>query len=284
MAKFDKNGKDTDNFFCAQVFNKDTDLFSPDMHRFYEILFFLSGNITYYIEDQACDIESGDILIIDMDTLHYPQKKKNARLNRIALDLDPKYVELLSTSDTDLTYCFKQPRTMIHRAKCNPEEYRQLITLFESLLNVQTKKFFGSDVLGDAFVIQLLVLINKMVYNLDGKLIESVPVQESIVNQIEYYISQKFNEDIRLDQFEEQFFLSKYHICRKFKEAKGISIHAFLTEKRLEHALSLLKLGMPVHEVYLQCGFNDYSSFYRAFVKKHGISPKEFIKDYQTMK
>lgn len=38
MAKFDKNGKDTDNFFCAQVFNKDTDLFSPDMHRFYEIL------------------------------------------------------------------------------------------------------------------------------------------------------------------------------------------------------------------------------------------------------
>lgn len=106
MAKFDKNGKDTDNFFCAQVFNKDTDLFSPDMHRFYEILFFLSGNITYYIEDQACDIESGDILIIDMDTLHYPQKKKNARLNRIALDLDPKYVELLSTSDTDLTYCF----------------------------------------------------------------------------------------------------------------------------------------------------------------------------------
>lgn len=133
-------------------------------------------------------------------------------------------------------------------------------------------------------MIQLLVLINKMFYNLDGKLIESVPVQESIVNQIEYYISQKFNEDIRLDQFEEQFFLSKYHICRKFKEAKGISIHAFLTEKRLEHALSLLKLGMPVHEVYLQCGFNDYSSFYRAFVKKHGISPKEFIKDYQTMK
>ena len=85
MAKFDKNGKDTDNFFCAQVFNKDTDLFSPDMHRFYEIPFLPQWNITYYIEDQACDIESGDILIIDMDTLHYPQKKEECPIKSYSI-------------------------------------------------------------------------------------------------------------------------------------------------------------------------------------------------------
>lgn len=284
MAKFNKDGSNNEKYFCAQVFNKTTDLFFPDMHKFYEILFFLSGNVTYVINDKICNINCGDVLIIDMNAVHYPKMKKDAKLNRIALNLDPEYVEQLSTEITDLSYCFKQNRMTIHRANCKPEEYKQLITLFENLLNIQTKNYFASDVLGDAFVIQLLVLINKMFYDLDGKNANTMPEQASIVNQIEYYISQRFNEDITLDIFEEQFYLSKFHICRKFKDAKGISIHAFLTEKRLDHAISLLNLGMPIHDIYSECGFNDYSNFYRAFTKKFGVGPKEYLRNKQMIK
>lgn len=33
---------------------------------------------------------------------------------------------------------------------------------------------------------------------------------------------------------------------------------------------------VPVTKVYLLFGFHDYSSFYRAFKKEYGISPKDF--------
>ena len=77
MAKFKKNGNIDENYYCEQVFNKATDLFSPDKHIFYEILFFLSGNVTYIINDKVCNIDSGDILIIDINTIHYPKMKEN---------------------------------------------------------------------------------------------------------------------------------------------------------------------------------------------------------------
>lgn len=35
-------------------------------------------------------------------------------------------------------------------------------------------------------------------------------------------------------------------------------------------------VDVPVTKVYLLFGFHDYSSFYRAFKKEYGISPKDF--------
>ncbi|RGM07135.1 helix-turn-helix domain-containing protein, partial [Hungatella hathewayi] len=42
------------------------------------------------------------------------------------------------------------------------------------------------------------------------------------------------------------------------------------------YSLNGILSGIPFGELYHQYGFSDYTSFYRAFKKEFGLSPKEF--------
>jgi AraC-like DNA-binding protein len=47
-------------------------------------------------------------------------------------------------------------------------------------------------------------------------------------------------------------------------------------ERRLNLARREIFLGAKATAVYTQCGFSDYSTFYRAFKQEFGISPRQF--------
>ena len=63
---------------------------------------------------------------------------------------------------------------------------------------------------------------------------------------------------------------------RKFKNQIGSSIHSYVIQKRLILAKSLISDGFSMSTVCSKCGFNDYSSFVRAFKKAYGVSPSNY--------
>ena len=64
---------------------------------------------------------------------------------------------------------------------------------------------------------------------------------------------------------------------RVFKSATGFSVWEYITGKRLASARNLIRAGVPATHAFTSCGFNDYSSFYRLYVKKFGVPPKADI-------
>ena len=67
--------------------------------------------------------------------------------------------------------------------------------------------------------------------------------------------------------------LSKFHFCRVFKKAAGVSPMALLSRLRIERAKELLKKGKPVSLTCLEVGFSDISSFIRHFKKAACCTP-----------
>ena len=88
------------------------------------------------------------------------------------------------------------------------------------------------------------------------------------------YLDSHLTEEITADTLAEQFFLSKFHMMRRFREQTGTTIHSYLTERRLFLARDLLAQGIPSTEVCYQAGFGSYSSFSRAYGKFFGTTPK----------
>jgi len=105
--------------------------------------------------------------------------------------------------------------------------------------------------------------------------ITSVP-KESKLSQIKEYMDQHFNEPIQLDDLAEISDMSKFSILRKFKTQFKVSPHAYLINKRINHAKQLLINGETVAATAVTCGFFDQSHFVKAFRQYVGIAPVDY--------
>lgn len=103
--------------------------------------------------------------------------------------------------------------------------------------------------------------------------------QQSLsVNDVYYYIRDHLGEDLSLDALAEKLYFNKYYIAHEFKRTAGMPIHQYIVKKRLEHALDLLRRGMPVHQAAAAAGFSDYAHFIRTFKKEYGLPPKKYCR------
>ncbi|MCR4661395.1 MAG: AraC family ligand binding domain-containing protein, partial [Clostridia bacterium] len=84
---------------------KEVDLHS---HDFYELYYFISGKVSYVIDNMEYLLLPGDILLISPDNLHRPSFYENLEYERIVLWINPKYVRSLSSKTTNLGICFSQ--------------------------------------------------------------------------------------------------------------------------------------------------------------------------------
>lgn len=100
----------------------------------------------------------------------------------------------------------------------------------------------------------------------------SASCDEKIVAILKY-LNLHLTEPQSVDRLSRQFYISKYHMMRRFKAETGYTIHGYLTEKRLFLAREKIAAGEPLRQVSEGCGFGDYSSFSRAYKKRFGVSP-----------
>lgn len=100
------------------------------------------------------------------------------------------------------------------------------------------------------------------------------------VKKAKHYIDEHFQEAITRESLSEALHFSAGHLAKSFKKEMGISLGAYIIEKRMEQAKYLLrKGGIPVMEVALLVGYDNFSYFSRLFKLKNGISPKEYQKE-----
>ena len=62
-------------------------------------------------------------------------------------------------------------------------------------------------------------------------------------------------------------------MMRRFREETGYTIPHYVTEKRLLLAQQLLEQGITPGEAALRCGYQEYSTFARAYKKQFGQTP-----------
>lgn len=101
-------------------------------------------------------------------------------------------------------------------------------------------------------------------------------VSDSITRAVKY-INDKIFSDIGIDEIAAFVSISKYHFCRCFKAAMGITVMEYILKTRIMLAKRMLEEGeLSVTEISYKCAFSGVSYFCRAFKIETGLSPREY--------
>lgn len=248
-------------------------------HDFYEVYFFISGNVEYSVEGKIYEMKKGDILLINPLELHQPRiTPDQGDYERIVLWINKDYLFSLSSNDTSLTRCFDNTNpdhTNLLRLSYSAQE--QLGIMLSELIKEQNSEVYAKDLACKALLLRILVELNRLCVSYREKHETESTLSPFILSVLDY-INQHYCEKLSLSSVASEFYVSKYYLSHTFNSVVGTSVHRYITLKRLIHAKQMLTSGIKPTTVAANCGFNDYAGFYRAFTGEYGITPAEYCK------
>lgn len=270
---YDIRNHDYELFHYKNPYYRTSDFHS---HDFYEVYFFLDGLVTYYVEEQVYDLVRGNVLIIPPGKMHRPVvQKRELVYDRFVLWLDTDYVSMLDDEKGNLLH-------MLHRMEhlgeylllLPPQELRFVSHLMDRLIRLRETGSAMSELCQSAYLtIVLSALYDQFEQSNFGE--KNRPKADMIPRIIEY-INTNLTKPMTLDDISNEFFISKYHLIRKFKQYTNATVYDYIIAKRIILAKKLIREGLSATAAAEQCGFSDYSNFYKAFTAKAGMTPGKF--------
>ena len=89
------------------------------------------------------------------------------------------------------------------------------------------------------------------------------------------YINNNLHKHFTITTLAIEFHISESHLAHVFKKDLHIPIHKYILEKRLILANKRIRNSENATQVAVECGFRDYSGFYKQYKKMFGMSPSK---------
>lgn len=251
-------------------------------HDFYEVYFFLGGNVEYSVEGRNYHLEPGDLLLISPLDLHQPRVSPDREpYERIVLWLNPAFLNSFSTQNTSLTRCFDMSLpTHTNRLRLTPAQRANVLAALGALVWESHGDAYAGNVAAMGILLQFLAELNRLALECQPKH-EPTDRSAPLMTQVLDYINRHYGDELSLGALSARFFVSKYHLSHEFNRLVGTSVYRYIILKRLMIAKQMLSGGVPPTDVYRNCGFKDYANFYRTFKAEYGVSPKQFAGSFR---
>lgn len=251
-------------FYYEDIDTSQNERFFLHTHNEYEIYMFFEGDSRYVVEERSYDLAPNDIIIVRKNEMHRVFHNSNTRYHRAVIWVSPKFFKKYGCPEYEEAFLNTGQENKINRK-----------LVFESGLYdafMRVKKYSNDFTYTDsavitASVIEVLYLINRITS------FDKADQYDKTVKNITTYINNHFTEEISLDTIAEKFYISKYYLCHKFKNATGLTILQYIQQRRLNYAMQLHKSGETLFSSAIAAGFGDYSAFYRAYKKEYKKQP-----------
>lgn len=243
-------------------------------HTFHKIILLLAGRAGYAVEGERYELTPGDFVLVGRGSIHRPVVASGDYYERMILYISPACLEALAAEDCDPAECFRlaqQSFQYVYRDEAG-SRVRQL---FQTLHETITRGGYGASLLTQAQFTELMVEVNRICRAGHGV---GASGGDSKVVSLLQYLNLHLTEPLSIEDLSARFYISKYHMMRRFRRETGYSIHGYLSEKRLLLAQQLLAQGAAPSEVFTRVGYQDYSTFSRAYKKQFGRGPSADVR------
>ena len=238
---------------------------SNHCHDTYEILYVSDGRGKYYVEGAHFNLKPRTILLIRPFQHHC-----------VKLDSDSVYERYVLHFHSGML-CKEIRQTLDKMAGSGESESGSFFSpasISQDIISLFDKLDRGDQFPEEERLMYLRLMLSELVLLLSVASKERIAHENlDVCSQVAKYINDFLDQRITLDDIAKRFFVSKYYLCRSFKKYSGVSIHSYITNKRVIYAKRLMEEGETASGAAYKVGFGDYSAFYRAYVKILGMPP-----------
>ena len=238
-------------------------------HVFYELYFLHAGNRDYVIDGEVFNLKNGCIALIKPGHMHMTE---GGSYDRILIQFKHNYLEthFNQVIVDKLLRCFE-----INYIRIPVIYLEQVKYLFARLVKGYNKIDESLLVIHLAELLLTLYECSKE----DNQQKDAPLFSDKRVTKILKYINTNYAEIENLSHISDAFFISKYYLCRLFKDSVGMTLITYLNSVKISHAMELLKTtDKYITVISSECGFNSPVQFSNTFKKHIKMSPKDYRK------
>ena len=238
------------------------DILGKEIHPYHEIFFYIGGNAKFVSESGTKELTPHTTIIIPKETFHCFINSGDDRnyircvfnfqeIPELDFIISKKLNKIFFTKDTKITDIFIKLQDLADKQIPDYEK------------NVFMKSFF----------MQLLVYLeedndnnvnNSKVHNITQKAIE--------------YIKNNIDKPLSIKELSRILYVSESYLSHVFKNDLHIPIHRYILKIRLTAANKKIKNSVSPTQAAIECGFHDYSGFYKQYKKMFGVVPRDYKK------
>ena len=260
-------------FDHAIDFSPAKDKFSTHTHDMIEINYFITGKASFTVEGNVYRRKPDEILLLRPAETHMPIMDSPEPYERITVHISPGYLRQICTFDEELLKPFFERELGVFNrydhSQFGSDHWKNcLLSISKSAKNsFDEKAYIDTNLI--AFLTELNLAYTKR--DLETEQAET----DDLTIKIIQYINNNLSRPISVNGISEHFHISVTHMNRLFHKATGTSIWKYVTTKRLLAARLKIQSGKSAQAACFECGFNDYSTFYRAYKSRFSIAPKD---------
>lgn len=245
-------------------------------HDHYEIYFLLEGEAVYYIEEFSYTLRPNDMIIVPPERMHRVfASEPNAKFARMFFYISRTAAMNMSTDEFPFGRIIENAMTANQFLYHFSEE--ECAWYYNSMLEITDAEDYNTPA-GELIArCRFIIMMTKLCQTISSSAAVPNQYMSPLVSNAITYINSHYTEPITLSSVAQELFVSKYHLSREFKDYTYITVRRYILAKRIILAKKLMQDGLSSTEACHQCGFQDYSCFFRIFQKETGMSPKQFL-------
>lgn len=230
-----------------------------EIHAYHEILFCMDTDAVFLTENRQMKIQGNALFLIPKEKYHFFRIQQTSAFPRLKISFPADLlnrtpcggvmtdIRIMENIDWNILFLLKKLSLIMEEASSGKQSFY-------------------------AYSIFLMLLTE---LDRSGPISSTMHVPQSIgeLGRITGYISEHLSEDLTVATLAKKMNISVSGISHIFKKEMGIPVHRYVTQRRLIFAQSLLLTGKKPSKIYSDCGYKDYSSFYKAYCLHFGYPP-----------
>ena len=243
--------------FTVKYAKGPSDRHGKEFHAYHEIIYFLGGTGEFICDDFRVGLRQNQIMIIPKARYHQLCMTGNEEdYHRCVIHFDnipslheltDKVLDKITVFDADITMC----------------------ALLDRVIEL-TKHTKNESIAGNVVFAVVILLLEKTLQKGNRTRVMNI---EPLSHQCLALINRNLCGSLSVSFLAERLNLSPSALSHIFKKEMHISVYKYILEKRLVLAHEKILAGSRATEAAWECGFHDYSGFYKQYKKMFGVPP-----------